>query len=414
MRRAGTRPRWPVVVAVVYAWLIPFQPVIPIGGGSQLRLAAADLVAPLVVLAALAAPRRRLPPLAALLAALPVLALFATLLAASQRDLSGYAIGKTAGLFYLVALALALARALPADGAVAVLRGLGAAAFWSAAIGLAGYVAWLHGTATTLVDGGRLCSTMTGDPNIYCSLLAVGIVVVATDAGRAPLSRAGRVLVLGLALLATGSRSGTVGLAVGVGVAVLLAGRDRWVAAARGAYAGVVAAVAVGAVAVTGVGGEIGAALFGHLWRTRTVESRFDLYRQAWAEFSAHPVLGLGIGGFRDLNTWTSEGLKFHSAVHNTYLWGMVDLGVGGGLLVLGTVVGALGYALRASRSPDTAAVARPVAAGLATMAVFNLFVDGFYQRHFWLLVACALMLPGMARAARRARHAAEPVPWAA
>ena len=43
---------------------------------------------------------------------------------------------------------------------------------------------------------------------------------------------------------------------------------------------------------------------------------------------------------------------------------------------------------------------------GLAAMAIFNLFIDGFYQRHFWILLACAFGLP-IFRAVRRAVPAA-------
>ena len=45
--------------------------------------------------------------------------------------------------------------------------------------------------------------------------------------------------------------------------------------------------------------------------------------------------------------------------------------------------------------APDGAAV---VAAGLLAMAAFNLFIDGFYQRHFWVLMACALAMPAPPR----------------
>jgi O-antigen ligase len=404
-RAAAAAPRWPLVAAVLYACLVPIQPVFDLPDGSQLRFAAADLVAPFVLLAGVALPRRRLPSLALVLSALPLLALFTTMVAAIYRMPSSYAIGKTAGLFYLVGVCLALARALPAGGAASLLRGLEAGAFWSAVVGLAGFAAWMQGVRTSLVDVDRLCSTMTGDPNIYCSLLAVGILIAATDERRSGAWRAGRVAVLGLAVLATGSRSGTLGLAAGAAVAVVLQGRDRWVSAARGAYVAAVVVAAAAVVVVTDVAGSAGQALFGHLWRTRTVDSRFALYQEALAEFAQHPLLGLGIGGFRDLNTWTSEGLKFHSAVHNTYLWGIVDLGIGG-LLVTAVVMGALYRAVRACRVPAAAALARPVAAGLAAMAIFNLFVDGFYQRHFWVLVAGALMLPAVRHAEHRGRAA--------
>jgi len=82
--------------------------------------------------------------------------------------------------------------------------------------------------------------------------------------------------------------------------------------------------------------------------------------------------------------------------VHNTYLWAFVDMGIAGGLLVSGLIVAAIWRAARAAgdRSPPVAESASVVAAALAAMAIFNLFIDGFYQRHFWVLMACALAMP--------------------
>jgi len=111
----------------------------------------------------------------------------------------------------------------------------------------------------------------------------------------------------------------------------------------------------------------------------------------------------LGIGGFNDLNTWNHGGRAEHFAVHNTYLWALVDMGVGGGLLLVGLIAaGAVRCVRAAVRRPahESAAV---VAAGLLAMAVFNVFIDGFYQRHFWVLMACALGIPARQRVRRLA-----------
>jgi len=389
--------RWPLAAAVLYAALIPFQPVITLPDGSPLRLAAADAVAPLVLLAALIRPRRRLPAALALLAlAVPLLAYFTTLLAALDRSLSGYALGKTAGLFYLTAVCFALVRGLEAGAEPVLLRALAFGALWSAVVGLVGFAASTAGVETTLVKAGRLCSTMSGDPNIYCSLLAVGLIVVAGDRRRGMIGRIARGSILGVALLATGSRSGLAGLLVGLAVLVLVRSRERWVSAARSGYALGAAAVCAMLVLTTNTGWQSAHVLWQHLWRTFTVESRLGLYERALAQFGEHPLTGLGIGGFSDLNTWVTQGRFEHFAVHNTYLWAFVDMGIAGGLLVSGLIVAAIWRAARAAgdRSPPVAESASVVAAALAAMAIFNLFIDGFYQRHFWVLVACALAMP--------------------
>jgi len=66
-------------------------------------------------------------------------------------------------------------------------------------------------------------------------------------------------------------------------------------------------------------------------------------------------------------------------------------------------IVAALWHCVRAARGRPAAEAAAVVAAGIAAMAIFNLFIDGFYQRHFWILLACAFGLPVFRPARRRA-----------
>jgi O-antigen ligase len=385
-----------------YAALIPMQPVLTMPDGSPLRFAAADAVAPLVLLAALLAPRQRLPAGLLLTAvAIPLVALLSTLVAAHERALTWYAMGKTGGLFYLAALSVAAARSVPRDAGPVVLRALGFGALWSALLGLAGYAAWMAGFPTSLVSTGRLCSTMPGDPNIYCSLLAVGLLVTATDTRWSVPVRAAGVVVLVIALVLTGSRSGVVGAGVGLAITLLVRSRDPWVTGARTVYAlvalGLIATVAL----LSAPGGIAGDFLYEHASRAWTVDNRFALYTRALEQFAEHPLLGLGIGGFNELNTWSMEGPGGHLPVHNTYLWALVDLGIAGGSLMAGIVVAAIWRCARAAVRRPAPEGAAQVAGALAAMAGFNLFVDGFYQRHLWVLLACAMGMP-VARRVRR------------
>jgi O-antigen ligase len=396
-------PRTAAVIAVcLYAVLIPLQPVLTLPDGSALRFAASEAVAPFVFLAALARPRRRLPAgLAALALAIPLLALFVTLIAAADRSLSGYAIGKTVGLFYLVGFACAVVRATEPGAEAAVLHALAWGALWSAVVGLAGFAASLAGFETTLVQGPRVCSTMPGDPNIFCSVLALGLLITAMDRQLSIASRSVRSAILVIAILATGSRSGAVAALVAIVVCTFLRDRDVWLTTARTALIVLVVGVISTLLLLTESGAAAAQTLWDHIWRTFTVESRFDLYEAAFREFTEHPVGGLGIGGFNDLNTFNHGGRAEHFAVHNTYLWALVDMGLGGCLLLVGLIAAGIwrsGRAALARRTPDSASV---TAAGLLAMAAFNLFIDGFYQRHFWVLMACALGVPA-ARTVRR------------
>ena len=407
VHRRRVRP-WGTIAVAACALLIPMQPVFIMPDGSPLRFAAADAVTPLVFLAALARPRRRLPlGLAALIGAIPLLALFTTLWAGLDRPLSYYALGKTAGLLYLTTLCFAAARCLDAGGERAVLRGLAAGGVWSAAIGLVAFVASFAGVETQLVAHGRLCSTMLGDPNIYCSLLAVSLLALDGDRRLPRRTRLVGGMLLGCAIVATGSRSGMVGAFAGLAASELVRSRDPWAAGVRALYATSVATLGAAAALMTDAGWRAAQALWEFVWRTWTVESRFDLYTRAWEQFGEHPVLGVGIGGFNELNTWYSPGQTGHFAVHNTYLWALVDLGLGGGFLVTTLVLAGIWWCARAARRRPAPDGAVTIAAGIATLAMFNLFVDGFYQRHFWILLACALALPR----ARRTVAAAVPVP---
>jgi O-antigen ligase len=364
---------------------------VPLPDGSVLRIAGAELVAPFLLLAALVAPRRRPSPgLGLLTLAIALVALFSTLLAAAERPLTGYAVGKTAGLFYVTAIGFALVRCLEADTEPKLLRALATGTFWSAVLGLVGFAAWMTGHPNSLMEGDRLCSTMPGDPNIFGSLLTIAILIETGDTGRSRPARLLRVAVLAAALAVTSSRSAFLALLVGGMVRGLLGSRDRWRTAARGAYGIMVVGLLAALVLLTDPAQRAVQTFYHRVSRTFTVDSRFDLYARALAQFGEHPVLGLGIGGFHDLNTW-GAGLDEHFAVHNTYLWALVDMGIAGGLLLTALVLGAIVRCARAASAGPAANTAAVVGAALAAMAVFNLFIDGYYQRHFWILIACAL-----------------------
>src|SRR5262249_48374594 len=154
--------------------------------------------------------------------------------------------------------------------------------------------------------------------------------------------------------------------------------RDPVVTLARTAFVALAVGVVAGALLATDRGSAAAWGLWQHHWRDFTGEGRLDLYARALEEFGEHPLVGLGIGGFRDLNTFELAGHVEHFVVHNTYLWALVDLGVAGGLLLVGLIGAAAWRSARAARGIHPADGAAVVAAGLAAMAIFNLFIDGF------------------------------------
>jgi O-antigen ligase len=394
------RPRWPLLAVCAYAALIPFQPVFTMPDGSPLRFAAADAVAPLIFFAALVRPQRRVPfGLGAVAFAIPILATCSTVLAAGGRPISMYSIGKTGGLFYLVGLCLAIVRCTRGNPVPVITRSLAMGAFVSAVIGLVGWVAYLGGIETSLISGERLCSTMPGDPNIYGSLAAIGLLLTATEQTGSWVWRLVRSGVLVLALLAAGSRSAMLGATAAMMVYAVTRTRDPFVVAARSTFTLLAAGIVVAGIMMTNVGANTLDRIWEHHWREFTVTSRLDLYQRALEEFEENPVTGLGVGGFHDMNSFEVSGEMGQYVVHDTYLWALVDLGALGGLLVAGLILGGAWRCVRSARGRPMVEGAAVVAAGIAAMAVFNLFIDGFYQRHFWVLMACALCLPIYRRA---------------
>src|SRR5262249_13459327 len=152
---------------------------------------------------------------------------------------------------------------------------------------------------------------------------AVALLVTAIDRRR---STAGRVFatgVLALALLATGSRSGLVGAGVGVVALALVRSRDPWGTAARGLVGATVLATVVAGLVASGAVDDVADAVRDRVWRVETVDSRFALYQHALELFADHPLLGLGVGGFKA----SSAGFEIRGheqlPVHNTYLWAL-------------------------------------------------------------------------------------------
>jgi O-antigen ligase len=178
-----------------------------------------------------------------------------------------------------------------------------------------------------------------------------------------------------VALLAAGSRGPVIAFALGLVVLLGLiaaSGRDRrrllLVAAA------LFAAVIVAPLLLPG--SSIGRALSALVGSGSGVSSngRSELWAQAFAAFGAHPLLGLGTGGFASLS-------PTELYPHNLLLEMSAELGVVGVLLIGGVILGfaaRLLAAWRTGRGTDKIAASALIA--LFLMMLVNAFFSGAIQ----------------------------------
>ena len=109
--------------------------------------------------------------------------------------------------------------------------------------------------------------------------------------------------------------------------------------------------------------------------------SRFALIRDAWTQFTQHPILGGGIGSFVDM-----EG----TIVHNTTLWFLADFGIPGFAVLLGF----LGWFLFAGwfaygQAPlKDKPIVLALLMGHTVMLGLSMGIEAFYQRHWWVVFA--------------------------
>jgi len=246
--------------------------------------------------------------------------------------------------------------------------------------------------------GATRLSGLMVDPNAYGGLLVTALVISeGTSWGSKPLFTAwSRVLMrtsLGLGILFTFSRSSWIAL----GLALLLFCTVRRGLAFRLALGG-----ALGVAAVFAVMGSRFLEFFQRMAsRPQQIQDRFDLIHDAWVQFEAHPWLGGGLGRF-----FVKEGIM----IHNTAFWFLADLGIVGLLVFIGFVVWFAHRAWLAFRlSPREE---RPVilAAAMAHLAILGLMmgIEGFYQRHWWMILA--LIAAGYTQALKSRAAGATPL----
>jgi O-antigen ligase len=257
----------------------------------------------------------------------------------------------------------------------------------------------LTGTTQALV-GGRFSLAAEQYPIELGRQSATGLLIatalILTATGRARLMLAALIVPLAVALLAAGSRGPVVGLVAGLVVLIGLSGR---VNARRGVLiliAALLASAVIAPVLVPGsalgrslsvlAGGEAGLSSNG----------RTAIWSVALSNIEAHPLLGIGTGGFAALGT----GLLYP---HNIVLEVAVETGLAGLVALLALLTGfvaSLGLAWRQMRSSDRVTVA--LIAALFTSAIVNASLSTAIQDNAAVWIAGGLAIGLGARLSAR------------
>lgn len=266
-----------------------------------------------------------------------------------------------------------------------------------------------------LVTGKQVEGRLTAgvlDPNFLAAALASSIVMASfmltTTRGPTRLLLLGFILTDGVALVLTQSRGGLIAAAVALAVSCVVAGPVRTQAV-------------VIAVMVVSTGLAYYTVLAPASLRQRVADvsaegsaSRTDTWQIALQMSRDHPLLGVGLGNFRvvesryipgNLNILRApEVLKNRLVTHNTYLEVLSELGSVGLILLLGVITAALATAWRGiglvhNAMIPSSLVARGLVAGTFALLTAYVFLSGEYEKLLWLLLGVLTAIPNAIRA---------------
>jgi O-antigen ligase len=247
-------------------------------------------------------------------------------------------------------------------------------------VGVAAFLAaYFFGIETPLTSyGGVRLSGMRLDANAYGGLLVLALIICeGASWGPEPLFSGPSLLFcrlsLGMGILFTFSRSTWVSLAI----ALLLLCIMRRGTAIRLALT----AAAGAALFLLFMGGRFLQFFENMAARPEQGESRFELIRDALAEFARHPVFGGGLGSFL-----VSEG----TIVHNTAVWFLAEFGILGLIVLVGYLASFLTMGWFAYRyaPPREKPLMLALLLGHGAMLGLSMGIEAFYQRHWWLVFA--------------------------
>lgn len=126
------------------------------------------------------------------------------------------------------------------------------------------------------------------------------------------------------------------------------------------------------------------------------LEERLASMRRAFALWAAHPVLGVGLGGY--LWTEMQAGPDHLVLLHTTAQWLLTETGAVGLALFVAFFLACLWSAASARRDPADRTLPLAVTGVLLVFAGASLGMEAMYQRHLWFLLGLALAVPGRIR----------------
>jgi len=263
--------------------------------------------------------------------------------------------------------------------------------------------------------GGRLAGGI-GDFDAEAALLVTAMTLDAGLIATLPRGSALRSLaivaavIMGVAMIDTGSRGGVVALGVVLLAAVIFGGRWRRRAVVVAAVVAVLVPFYFFLLAPS--------AAIQHL-NSDSSTGRTDLWRVGIKMWEANPVLGVGAGNFpvTAVQYVQSSGPLTRADVivdvphvtHNTYLEILDELGPLGLIALLTIAIGSIASALRAARLYERAGqqkfglMSRSIALALVGLLSADFFISNEYEHLLWLLLAVPPALLALARSDARA-----------
>lgn len=250
------------------------------------------------------------------------------------------------------------------------------------------HIAWTAGDPVPVDFLTFRPSGLAGNSLLASATLAVVLAIVVTS----EMAIKVRLLIgttLVAAIMATLTRSTMIAAALAVlGFLVYRHRKHRWMATARLAilFLGVPAAIAYYWTQADLIAQRLG----GSMWSNDSDLARTENLQIAWGQVTAHPIFGLGFGGFQryGLGVYGSEHASLATA-DNMYLTAMAEVGMFGCLAFVLVAVNLNGIRVKRVRRGQVAGRLAP----LIVVAVLSLFFDSLFHDGMLYLFAVSLLI---------------------
>lgn len=270
----------------------------------------------------------------------------------------------------------------------------------------------LYGVGTGLASEDRLIAGIANPNDLAGALVpAIAFAIALAATARRPVPRLaaiGAVVPCLLGVFMTQSRAGLLSLATAMVVALLLGGRLR-------PYFAVLLVVMVTA----GVSYLSLATTATERVRLQSISAagssgRADEWQIAARLARDHPLVGVGVNNFRELETrYVADDISLYQVhtslfknpvTHNTYLSVLAELGLVGFALLIGMYIATAGIGLRAIRrlreagDSEGEALGRGVMIAVAALFVAQTFSDSLLHKELWLVLGYVVALAALGR----------------